>query len=320
MSDLPDRIGRLLLLLLAVSALAACVDLETRSIDDVDDTDYWDSSLVFVQHIDVVLLAGTGDLRSLGLSGILSAVAATGNDLYFIDQGAGKLVHLSLATMQAKILTTLRDARSGGLHAGVDGSLFVIDRFNREIIAFDPFQMEARRYSLNSLLGNPSDVALTDFGQTLVVIDELDGRMATIDVFGGVMQLGQVQPPGRSVLMSARAVSSTDYTVFVLDGEAGEVIGFDRRQQAIGNFGTDELLHPVALATDSCGRLFVSDDDDSGIYIGFADMLLPGFRVSVPELEGKQTIDLWTDDTYLYAATHFAGIFIFLLDPSCQIR
>ena len=309
-----------MLLFFAVCALGACADLQTRAVDDVDDTDYWDSALVFVQHIDVPLLAGTGELRSLGLSGIVSAVAATGNDLYFIDEGAGKLVYLSLATMQAKSLTTLRDARSGGLHVGVDGSLFVIDRFNREIIAFNPFQTETRRYSLETLLGNPADVALTDFGQTLVVIDELDGRLVAIDVFGGVLRLGQAEPPGRSVLLSARAISSTDYTVFVLDGEAGEVIGFDRRQQAIGNFGADELLLPVARAAGSCGRLFVADNDATGIYIGFADMALPGFRVAVPELVGKQISDLWSDDTFLYVATRFAGIFIFLIDPACQIR
>ena len=75
--DLSDRIGRVLLLLFAVCVLEGCADLESRAIDDIDDTDYWDSALVFVQNV-----SGISDLASLA---ILLLIASG----YFAGRRAG---------------------------------------------------------------------------------------------------------------------------------------------------------------------------------------------------------------------------------------
>ena len=46
-------------------------------------------------------------------------------------------------------------------------------------------------------------------------------------------------------------------------------------------------------------------------------MSLPGRRVNLPQLRGTEISDLWTDGSFLYAATRGDGIFIFLVDPEC---
>ena len=73
----------------------------------------------------------------------------------------------------------------------------------------------------------------------------------------------------------------------------------------------------TAFAVDSCRRLFVADAYDGGLYIGTADMSLPGRRVEVPALAGTEIADLWTDEAFLFVATRSSGIFVFAVDPVC---
>ena len=119
--------------------------------------------------------------------------------------------------------------------------------------------------------------------------------------------------------MSVKAIAAGGGSIFVLDDNAGEVVGFDREGQAVGLYATDELGHATALAADSCGRFFVADDYDGSLFIGLSDMSLPGVRVSVEELTGTEISDLWTDDVFLYVATRADGIYVFLIDPGCDL-
>ena len=73
----------------------------------------------------------------------------------------------------------------------------------------------------------------------------------------------------------------------------------------------------TAFAVDACRRLFVADAHDGSLYIGVADMSLPGRRVELPALAGTETADLWIDESFLYVATRASGIFVFAVDPVC---
>ena len=46
-------------------------------------------------------------------------------------------------------------------------------------------------------------------------------------------------------------------------------------------------------------------------------MSLPGRRVNVPELVGKNINDLWSDGAFLFVATRADGIHTLLIDPVC---
>jgi len=316
---MPDQWRNLLITIFAVLLLDACAALEDPEVADYDEADFWDSSLIFVRHIDVSLLQSSHDHRPLNLSGFVSAIAARGDDLFFVDQGSGRLVQLSLSSMTADILTTLRIADSKGLYASNDGLVYVLDQFDRAVVAIDTLYKETHRFSLASVMGSPADITMVDAEQFLVVIDGLDGRMVKVDKLGGVYQLQRSHFPTSSALMSVTAIAAGGNSVFVLDDTAGEVVGFDLEGQAVGLYATDELGHTTALAADSCGRFFVSDDDDGSLFIGISDMSLPGVRVSVEELAGTEISDLWTDDVFLYVATRTDGIYVLLIDPGCGI-
>ena len=315
----PHKWRTLLITNFAVLLLNACAGLEGPQLADYDEADFWDSSLIFVRHIDVSLLASAHDRSPLNLSGFVSAIAANGDNLFFVDQGSGRLVQLSLSTMTADILATLRIADSNGLYASNNGRVYVLDQFERTVVAVDTLYKETHRYSLASVMYSPSDIAMVDDEQFLVVIDGLDGRMAKMDKLGGVYQLQRTDSPSSASLMSVKAIAAGGNNIFVLDDTAGEVIGFDRKGQPVGLYATDELGHATALTADSCGRFFVADDNDGSLFVGLSDMSLPGVRVPVEELTGTQISDLWTDDVFLYVATRVDGIYVFLIDPECGL-
>jgi hypothetical protein len=74
-----------------VQVIAACAELGEAPLSDFDESDYWDSGLVYHRYIDVATLSSSFSSQELVLSGFVSAVAASANDLYFIDEGAGQL-------------------------------------------------------------------------------------------------------------------------------------------------------------------------------------------------------------------------------------
>jgi len=314
----PNKWLNLLIIVFAVLLLNACAGLQGPQAADYDEADFWDSSLIFVRRIDVSLLQSPHDRVPLNMSGFVSAIAARGDDLFFVDQGSGLLVQLSLSSMTADILATLRIADSKGLYASNDGLVYVLDQFERTVVVVDTLYKETHRYSLASVMGSPADIAMIDDERFLIVIDGLDGHMATVDRLGGVRLLQRSESPSSSSLMSVKAIAAGGNGIFVLDDAAGEVIGFDWEGHAVGLYATDELGRATALAADSCGRFYVADDYDGSIFIGLSDMSLPGVRVSVEELTGTEISDLWTDDVFLNVATRADGIYVFLIDPGCR--
>lgn len=306
---------RPLFCLCVVLVLAACADLGEIPQADFDGSDYWDSGLVYHRYIDVATLSGGFSSNDLILSGFISAVAASANDLFFIDEGAGQLVQVDLATMTARSLAELQSPFTPGLHTDIDGNVYAIDRPNNRVLVYDVYLSNSRFLPLGSLLGNPFDVAVIGEGQSLFVLDNLEGIIATLDMFGGVTQILQPELPSSQSFIRPQAIAAGGHGLLVLDAGADQVIEFDDYGQPVGVYAADDLTRPKALATDSCGRFFVADAE--GLYLGFADMSLPGRRVVVPELLGRDISDLWSDGVFLFAATRADGIHMLLIDPPC---
>ena len=295
--------------------LAACADLGEAPLADFDEADYWDSGLVYHQYIDVATLSSGFSSQELVLSGFVSAVAANANDLYFIDEGAGQLVQVDLATMNARSIISMQGPFTPGLNTDIDGNVYAIDRANDRLLVYDSVLSEVRFLPLGSFLGNPYDVAILGQGQWLFVLDNLEGNIATLDVFGGVTQIMRPELPSSMSFVTPRAIAAGGRGLLVLDRGADQVIEFSDYGEPIGVYAADDLRMPKALTADACGRFFVADDQ--GLYFGFTDMSLPGRHVEVPELSGHDISDLWTDGVFLFVATRTQGIHMLLLDPSC---
>ena len=299
----------------ALLMLGGCAALEEPPAPDFDGADYWDSGLVYHQHIDVATLSADFSSPELMLSGFVSAVAASANDLYFIDQGAGQLVQVDLATKTAKVIADLQSPAVPGLFADIDGKVYAIDRARRRLLIIDNFIADIRYLPLGPMLGNPLDIAVIGQGQWLLVLDGLQGKIATLDTFGGVSQVMRPEVPSSVAFITPRAMAATEQGFLVLDAGADQVVGFDHYGRTIGVFAEEDLSHATALAADACGRLFVADAD--GLYLGFADMNFPGHRADVPELAGSDISDLWSDGAFLFVATRADGIHMLLIDPVC---
>jgi hypothetical protein len=298
-----------------VQVIAACAELGEIPPSDFDESDYWDSGLVYHRYIDVATLSSSSSSQELVLSGFVSAVAASANDLYFIDGGAGQLVHVDLATMSARSIVGMRGPFTPGLYADIDGNVYAIDRANDRLLVYDSVHSDVRFLQIGSFIRNPYDVAILGQGQWLFVLDNLEGNIATLDVFGGVTQKMRPELPSSKSFVKPRAIAAGGRGLLVLDRGADQVIEFNDYGEPIGVYAADDLSMPKALAADACGRFFVADDE--GLYLGFADMSLPGRRVEVPELSGHDISDLWTDGVFLFVATRTDGIHMLLLDPSC---
>lgn len=307
---------RALVVLLALG-LAACAELKLDAGENFERADYWDSGLVYHRYIDVAMLPGEMAGPAPVLSGFVSAVAVNGNAMYFIDQGVAQLVEVDLATMTARPIAEIQSPLVNGLYADDHGKIYVIDRARREVLVLDRHFPGARHLPLAPAVGNPLDVAVIGDGQWLLVLDALEGRVATLDTMGAVSQIMRPELPAASQFITAKAIAASGNGFLILDGGADQVIGFDLYGRTYGVFAEDDLSNASALAADSCGRFFVADANREGLYLGFSDMSLPGRRVSVPELAGADVTDLWTDGVFLYVATRADGIHVLLLDPAC---
>lgn len=306
---------KILFCLCVAQALAACADLGEIPQADFDGSDYWDSGLVYHRYIDVATLSGGFSSNDLILSGFVSAVAASANNLFFIDEGTAQLVQVDLATMTARSLAELRGPFTPGLYADIDGNVYAIDRPNNRVLVYDVYLSNVRFLPLGSLLGNPFDVAIVGEGQSLFVLDNLEGNIATLDMFGGVTQIMQPELPSSQSFIRPRAIAAGGRGLLVLDAGADQVIEFDDYGQPVGVYAADDLRRPRALAADFCGRFFVADEE--GLYLGFTDMNFPGSHIAIPEMSGPEISDLWSDGVFLFAATRADGIHMLLIDPPC---
>ncbi len=306
---------RTLVGVLVVQALGACASLDEPLLADHDGTDYWDSGLVYHRHIDVATLSGGFSSPGLMLSGFVSAVAANANDLYFIDEGARQLVQVDLASMTGRALASLQSPAVPGLYADIDGKVYAVDRAQNRLLVYDNYLSDIQSMPLGSFPGNPFDVAIAGQGQDLYVLDSLEGHIATVDMFGGVTRVLRPELPASMSFVAPRALATAGQRLLVLDAGADQVIEFDHYGSPVGVYAADDLDNPSALAADACGRFYVADRN--GLYLGFADMSLPGRRVTVPELPAADVSDLWTDGVFLFVATRADGIHMLLIDPTC---
>jgi hypothetical protein len=309
--------GRRAAIVTCALMLGACAGVEGPHTNEYDETELWESSVVQVRRIDVRQLADA-DNRSLPeLSGFISSVAARGDDLFFVDQGAGKLMHVSLAAMSVRELTSLRNPSAAGLYASIDGTVYVVDSFNRQVVRLDPLHGEIDRIPVDHVLANPIDIVVAEDEHVILVLDALDGRIATLDALGGLQQINEPRAFQPQSVLSASVIGAGAGGFYLLDKGVDEIVGFSFSGHAVGSYGSGDLERVSALTADACGRLFVTDRHDGSLYIGFADMSLPGRRVTLPELRGTEVSDLWTDGSFLYVATRADGIYVFLVDPEC---
>ena len=92
------------------------------------------------------------------------------------------------------------------------------------------------------MLGNPIDVAIVGQGQWLLVLDGLEGNIATLDMFGGVSQIMRPESPSSKSFVKPLAIAATGYGTLVLDGGTDQVIELDEFGSTTGVYAADCML------------------------------------------------------------------------------
>ena len=290
--------------------------------------DFADGGDAMVAGIDVTLTPiqtfGAGG-TSIGLGradgpqlGYATAVAASGGIIYVVDAALSALVQLDTVRAEIRVLRSLRDPNTNGLHVSMDQIIKVIDTYNRAVVELDQSGWERRRFVDSRLIPTPVDVTQTNWGSTVLIADGVSQRLAMFDATSNSIGLFTTTLSPVAVAASITAIAATVDSVFVLDVASREVTQLDMNGRAVATYGEDALLAPVALAVDECNRLFVADGHPGGLFVTSPEFYGSNSRAALPPEVTPAVTDLWIDGNTMYIAAGTRGVYILAVDPPCM--
>ena len=184
------------------------------------------------------------------------AVAASFNDIYIADAGAGRLYRYDRALDAMAVMPEARIGHGTRLQAGPDGSIYVLDSFAGEI----------RRYTragrqLPALHPHLATSRYSDFA-----VDPLTAMVYAVD--SAHLAIDQIQPLGQLALAfqpidEAGPIASDGRSLFVASASCGCIVEW--LQGRMGRrFGAGKLRLPLSIAV-SGANLFALDGYDRSI-------------------------------------------------------
>ena len=105
-----------------------------------------------------------------------------------------------------------------------------------------------------------------------------------------------------------------------MDTASREVTQLDIQGRLVATYGEDDLLAPVAIAADECGRVFVADGHADGLLVSSYEYLGTSFRAALPGEIAAAVTDLWIDGNELYVAAGPFGVHVLAIQPACLGR
>ena len=311
------RLRHLLAASLVAWLLPGCADLDSAAFTGQHRTQDSEVTLTLTQRIDVgTPLRGANGRPGMTI-GYVSAVAASGGDIYIVDQAAGGLLRVDPMLFDATVIARLADPSTHGLYVANSGRVYVVDKAMRAVRQFDRDGTELRPLQDVDLAPAPVDVAESDWGSSIVVADDLTGQLVFFSPLGPTTDVAGIDENRLSVAQRLHALAASGNELFVLDAGAADVSRFDMRGRQTAYYGQDELELPTALTVDDCGRLFVADSSGAGIFVSAFDMRLPPARARQDTPVERNVTDLWWDSGYLYVAAGIDGVAIYSVEPRC---
>ncbi len=251
--------------------------------------------------------------------GYISAVAARGNQIFFVDSGRSRLFYLDGMMKTISEFAVLRGGQTAGLFVAQDLSVYVIDGFDRSVLHYSRDGRLLTRFNRDDVLLNPVDVLQNEPNNQVIIADSLGAFLAEFNVFGGLRrQLGQ-NINQASIASSIIAFAAAPGRYYLLDGLSRSVSVMDTNGDVLDIIGQEILKHPVSIATDRCGRIFVADSFDNAIHIFTGNEEIVTLPNKAFGLTGFSLItDIWIDENFLYVADGPAAkIKKYLIDTDC---
>jgi hypothetical protein len=309
---------KFLAVLLAMAGLAACA-LDPGSFDAGGDAGI-DVTLVPISVIGGPGAPGLGPGGGNSQLGFVAAVAARAGQVFVVDSMAGALVKVDVFGSESRTVLELRDAGTSGLHVTQDLIIYVVDRQSRAVLEVGDTGRERQRYADARLIPAPVDVTEINWGSSLVIADELSKRLVLFDGLSNPTgMMNSTLSPVISVA-SIGAIASNNGSVFVLDTASREATQLDLQGRPVATYGEDALLAPVAIAADTCGRVFVADGHGDGLFVSSYEYQGTNARAALPGEIAAAVTDLWIDHSELYVAAGPFGVHVFSIQPGCTGR
>lgn len=206
------------------------------------------------------------------------AVAASFNDVYIADAGASRLYRYDRALDAMAVMPTVRVSQATRLHAGPDGSIYILD----------PFASEISRYTrggqqLPSLRPRQATSRYSGFA-----LDPLTGKAYAID--SAHLAVDEIQPMGQvslefQRLREAGPIATDGRGLYIASASCGCVIEWIHGRQG-RRFGAGKLRQPLSVAIDG-SNLFVLDGFDRSVSLvheeGIEPMSAAALGMLMPE-------------------------------------
>ena len=307
-----------------IAALAATAYLSACAIDPAG-FEPGDDPGIDVTLVPVSVIGGPGSV-SVDANGVpqqlgfAAAVAARAGRVFVVDSMARGLVQADVFGGDVRLIRELRDAGTSGLYVTSDLTIYVVDRQSRAVLEIDDSGWERQRYMDHRLIPAPVDVTEVNWGSTIVIADELSKRLVLFDGLSNPTgMMNSTLSPVISVA-SIGSVAASNGSVFVLDTASREATQLDLQGRPVATYGEDALLAPVAISADRCGRVFIADGHQDGLFVSSYEYQGTNGRAALPVQVAGAVTDLWIEGGELYVAAGPYGVHVFSIQPRCLAR
>ncbi|VAW45959.1 hypothetical protein MNBD_GAMMA03-1848 [hydrothermal vent metagenome] len=235
------------------------------------------------------------------------SVAAKDNYVYFIDDVLMGLYSYNVVDQRASNLKSIyRDLKgnSARLFISDDQELFVIDPFGSQVSKYDLTGNLITRFYNPLNLNYPVDMCIHPLNNRVLVADAFFGHIIEFSETGdalalhGLKEKSKVQAGNDIVGMAC-----TQDEIFIVSKLSKEINVFSYSGDLLRQIPRSEVRSPTAIAADSYGRVYISDDFDDQIKVYTQSGFLKSFgRSGVGSLHFREIKDLSIDGDYLYVA------------------
>lgn len=260
--------------------------------------------------------------KQTGITKLLyvAAVAARGNDIFVADTSQRTIFHIDRAQRSLSKFASLSGGIATDLYIASDFSVYVIDQLQRQVIQYSRDGRIIQIFENNMELANPVAVVESDELNRILVADGVAGHIVSFNKLGGTSRIiGQnINIP--NPVSNIKDMVSSNGLIYLLDQVSRQVSIIDTEGRHLYNIDSQHLKQPVAIAVDSCQRLFVADQFDNSIHVFNDKESLTVFKNNNAGLNGFELItDLWIDNELLYITDGASGyIKVMLIDGGCS--
>ncbi len=237
------------------------------------------------------------------------AVAARGNEVFIADAGTGRVLRFDRGTQSVTPFLDVPSLRPDTrLFVDRALSLYVVEPSERRVVQYDLDGREVQRFEDRVALPTPAAAVVDDGRSEILIADRTSARIVVFNRLGSIVRTIGAVLAGEVRFATIAAISSAGDSLYVLDALQRRVFALGLGGNLRYEFGAGELQAPMALASDSQGRVYVGEGDGTLKVFQGGEFLEAVGRPGDPDGLAFRTVsDLFASDGSLYVADSGRG-------------